>query len=174
METEYRVSWKGCRVMSIQTKNVASLEDQMVVFFDLLHSQFKLYEEMMRLYTEEKVYIEKNEMDNLHDSLRKKDEFLEQVVVLEKDLAPLKELWGKSKELVSHTLQLQIQSLIDKFKALVEKLMAAQQDNEETLVESNKRRAEELALLRKGKQVGRAYSVYGNTPPRSRYMDKKR
>jgi len=146
----------------------------MELFYELLYKQFALYEHMSVLYVHEKEYIQSGDVVRLQESLEKKDMYLNDVVVIEKELAPLKEEWSRCKTLVSPNMQLKIQSLIDKFKILVKKLVACQKENEETLIEMNKKKAEELALVRKGKQVGKAYSVYGETIPRSKYMDKSR
>jgi hypothetical protein len=150
------------------------IEKRMMMFHELLHHQYAIYVKMSTLYENEKQYICEGAVQKLQESLIEKDAFLNDIIAIENQLTPLKKEWHQCKNTVSKEIQLTVQALIDRFKILIEKIVHEQKENEALLIESKRKEEDELARLRKSKEMGKAYSVYGQTEPRSRYMDKKR
>ena len=150
------------------------IPQQMELFYQLLKQEFAIYESILDLCRNEHMLIENGHDEKLRSSLIAKDTFLNQIVELEADLAPLKKKWQTCKETLSREMRSKIEQLIDKFKAIAEDVMNCQKENEEYLFEQNQKKAETLSLVRKGKQLAKTYAAYGNSEPHSKYMDKKR
>jgi len=141
-------------------------------FYVLLKRQYEIYEIICTLCQEDRQFIERDEIDLLRQSIGKKHVLLNDIMCLEKDIATLKEEWNRYKEKVCDPLKTNILSLLNDFKALMEKIVTYQKENEKILFERNSKHVEELNMVRKGKNLSKAYSVYGNSIPHSRFMDK--
>ena len=159
---------------AMKSECVVNHEEKMKKFYSLLQDEFVLYSDMLQLYSNESRLIEEGRIDDFTASLREKEEYLNKEMYLEKVIAPLKNDWNRCRGIVSEELQLQIQELIDRFKALVEKLVAHQKENEDLLAKKNQEDAKSLSAVRKGRHFNKTYSIYGDNVPRSHNVDKTR
>lgn len=148
--------------------------DEMELFCELIKEEFALYQKLLALSRDEHSFIASGEVEKLRASLKNKDAFLDQIIVLEKRLEPLKKAWHTHKEILPLDMKNKIQSLIEDFKTIAEEVMLRQQENEQYLYAENQKQVEHLSRVRKGQQFTKAYSGYGESGPQSRYMDKKR
>jgi flagellar biosynthesis/type III secretory pathway chaperone len=150
------------------------MTEQMELFYELLKQEFAIYESILVLCRNEHELIHEGHDEKLRTSLLAKDEFLNRIIELEADLAPLKKKWQECKHAISPETRRKVEELIDKFKTIAEEVMNCQNENEAYLIEQNQRKAEALSLVRKGKQFAKTYSGYSDSEPHSKYMDKKR
>lgn len=153
---------------------MAVLERNMRFFLEALHKEYALYQHMFELSQKERTLIEEGKIEELRVSLGKKNVLLDDVVRIEETITDLKHMWQQKNKEVLPELREEINTVLERFRALMEALMNYQKENEQIMYEYNvKKPADELSMVRKGKNLSKAYSVY-NSAGRSQYMDKKR
>ena len=148
------------------------IEILMREFLTKLKKEYSIYEKMVFVCKEERGFIERGEVEELQLSLSNKHVLLDEIVHIEEDIKLLKEKWSKHKETIREPLKSEIELFIKTFKELMEMLMKYQEENEVIMCRQNELKTTELSVVRKRKRLTRAYSVYGNNSPRSRYMNK--
>ena len=151
--------------------NSPQIENMMQEFLGKLRQEYNIYETMLSICLGERPYIEKGELNRLRESLGKIHALLDEIVHIEKEIVPLKETWNRYKEIVPDPLKGEIKETLKSFKELMESLVKCQEENERIMSEYNVKKTEELGTVRRGKNMNKAYSVYGGNVPRSRFMD---
>ena len=170
MERKYKE--EGNTIIIMGSAQMVSIERNMHDLYALLKRQYDIYEAIHALCEEDHQFIEHGEIESLRKSIGKKHVLLNEIVHIEKDITVLKEEWNRYKEQLGDPLKKDIMVLLGNFKDLMDKIMVRQKENEKVFSDRNTRHLEELHLVRKGKNLSKAYSVYGDSIPHSRFMDK--
>ncbi|MBU1864649.1 MAG: flagellar protein FlgN [Candidatus Omnitrophica bacterium] len=171
MEGRYERERRATEVMNSSMTNT-DVEQKMRELLVNLQEEYAMYECMIELCKQEHQFIEKGDWASLRTSLGKKNKLLDSIMTIEGEIGLLKEEWNRQKDIRPSQLKDKIVAQLKNFKQLMEQLVALQTDNETTLQQRNLKEAEMLGVIRKGKNLNRAYSAYGNTVTPARYMDK--
>jgi len=137
-----------------------------------IRKEGELYACMIPLCHAEQEFIRHGQWDKLRDSLGRKNSVLDEIMQLETMLRPLKEEWHVCRDEVPRAIRCAINDALEDLKRVMKTLVDAQESNEAVLQEMNQAKESQLELVRKGKNVSKAYAAYGSHSPRARFMDK--
>lgn len=151
---------------------VASLNKHMKILCAKLQEEYNVYEQMAAVYAKERAMILAGDMIGVKRTLIEKNALLDSVARLNDDMIAFKAEWARSKDFVEPELRMTIVEIVDNFKKLMEQIVALQKENETLLFEQNVKRETSLCMVRTGKSLSKAYSVYSEAVPQTRFMDK--
>ncbi len=158
----------------MNTAQLNQTECKLQDFYALLKREYETYMKIFYLCEEDRKLIECGEIQQLRKSIGEKQSLLNEILNIEKEIYVLKEEWNKIKDDLPESSKGDIVLLINNFKDLMEKIVSSQKENEKLLSERNSHHINELSTIRRGKNLSKAYSVYGNSIPHSRFMDKSK
>lgn len=150
-----------------------SEKDEIEVFFELVQKEYVVYEKMFALSEEAVQHILNDDISSLQRTLASKQQYLYVAADLEKEMRPFKKVWEEKRSLLPADKSEAIKAFFDAFKVLMERLIKQEMENEELLKERAVEKKKQANILKQGKQLGRAYSAYGENIPRVRYMDQR-
>ncbi len=157
--------------MELETKEkkLASKFDSII---SLMEKEKMLYDKLISCSFEEREYIKNDEADKLRLSILKKDKILDEILQVEIENTELKIVFASASHLFTDKEKVKISKLIDDLKDLTLSLEKLHTENSSILEEKNTKNQEKLQHVKQGRSLHKAYSVYGNSIPDTRRMNK--
>lgn len=142
---------------------------------DALSKQVGCYRQLLKLAELQHEHVQQNHTDGLLEVLQRRRDVLDEITMLEREVAPSKRQWTKLSESADAQRRAQAESLLGETRALLERITAADQSDVLVLQQRKLNLSRQISQTTTARSINRSYGIaaYGGADARSR-MDVQR
>lgn len=145
------------------------VEEKVTEFRHKLGAQAELYRTLLGLTKRQTLQIAEENLDGFMLLLEEKKKVIKEIGDIEQTTIPLREYWETHKEDISEGTRIELRSVVDEIRTILEELLALEAKSQRELGLAKEVLAEEMRQVGVGQQAMRSYKHGADQNPR--FMD---